>query len=123
MNCINCNRPFDEHAAVGGDRVCPGSRSTFNVVFEANPEVVDFVKANLDKSPEELTRMWIDRVVTRDRERAKAKYPPSCRRCNDRGVIETGNNDLPCDCPAGDTALFNTERGTETGAEIKARRR
>lgn len=123
MICCNCNKPFDEHADRDGTRVCPGGASTFNYVFQASPEVIDFVKANLDKSPEELTRMWIDRVVTRDRERAKAKYPPSCRRCNDRGVIETGNNDLPCDCPAGDTALFNTERGTETGAEIKARRR
>jgi hypothetical protein len=31
-----------------------------------------------------------------------------CTRCGGAGVIETGNNDLPCDCPAGDTALFNT---------------
>ncbi|MEK7173257.1 MAG: hypothetical protein AAB740_04785, partial [Patescibacteria group bacterium] len=30
-----------------------------------------------------------------------------CTKCNDTGVIETGNNDLPCDCPAGDEALFN----------------
>jgi hypothetical protein len=52
----------------------------------------------------------------------KTKYPASCKRCNDRGTIETGNNDHPCDCPAGDMALFNTERGTETGAEIKRRR-
>lgn len=30
-----------------------------------------------------------------------------CTRCNDTGVIETGNNDLPCDCEAGQTAVFN----------------
>lgn len=32
---------------------------------------------------------------------------PKCPKCNDTGVWETGNNDLPCDCPAGKTALFN----------------
>lgn len=32
---------------------------------------------------------------------------PKCLKCNDTGVFETGNNDLPCECPAGKTALFN----------------
>lgn len=44
-----------------------------------------------------------------------------CKKCNDTGVIETGNNDLPCDCPAGATALFN-EAGVDgpvTGDEIR----
>jgi hypothetical protein len=31
-----------------------------------------------------------------------------CRRCKGTGVIETGNNDLPCDCPAGDKHMFNS---------------
>ncbi|MBI4021934.1 MAG: hypothetical protein HY372_01120 [Candidatus Andersenbacteria bacterium] len=47
---------------------------------------------------------------------------PKCEKCNDTGVIETGNNDLPCDCPAGDTALFNNawvKGGPTTGAEVK----
>jgi len=46
---------------------------------------------------------------------------PRCLQCNDSGVVDTGNNDLPCDCPAGDVALFN-EAGVEdlvTGAEIR----
>ena len=68
-------------------------------------------------------RVYFNGINDPKQERSAAKYAPSCRRCNDRGVIETGNNDLPCDCPAGDMQLFNTERGTETGAEIKARRR
>mgnify|MGYP001560599678 CR=1 FL=1 len=44
-----------------------------------------------------------------------------CTKCNDTGVIETGNNDLPCDCPAGDEALFNEMGviGPVTGAEVK----
>jgi len=53
----------------------------------------------------------------------KAKYPSDCKECMDRGVIVTGNNDLPCTCKAGDFAMFNTERGLETGADIKRRMR
>ena len=46
---------------------------------------------------------------------------PKCTKCNDTGVFETGNNDLPCDCPAGATALFNLAgvEGPVTGAEIQ----
>ena len=45
-----------------------------------------------------------------------------CAHCNDTGVNETGNNDLPCDyCPAGDTALFNQAgvEGPITRAEMR----
>lgn len=45
---------------------------------------------------------------------------PYCNECNDTGVIETGNNDLPCDCPEGDRALFNVAgRGVVKGNELK----
>lgn len=30
-----------------------------------------------------------------------------CTKCDDTGVIETGNNNLACDCQVGETALFN----------------
>jgi len=42
-----------------------------------------------------------------------------CPKCNDTGVIETGNNDLPCDCPVGATALFDIAgvEGPVSGAE------
>ena len=30
-----------------------------------------------------------------------------CDDCGGTGVIETGNNDLPCKCQAGDLAMFN----------------
>ena len=47
---------------------------------------------------------------------------PDCEDCKDTGVIETGNNDLPCpNCPAGQTAVFNTPEGAKTGAELLAR--
>lgn len=41
-------------------------------------------------------------------------------RCKD-GVVDTGNNDLPCDCPKGSSALFNTcgVKGLVTGAESR----
>ena len=45
---------------------------------------------------------------------------PICSKCNDTGVIETGNNDLACSCEAGATALFNEACvGLVTGAEIR----
>jgi hypothetical protein len=46
---------------------------------------------------------------------------PKCTICNDTGVFETGNNDLPCDCPAGATALFNQAGvdGPITGEQVR----
>lgn len=45
---------------------------------------------------------------------------PQCQECNDTGVIETGNNDIPCNCKAGDHAIFNVSgEGPVTGSEIK----
>jgi len=43
-----------------------------------------------------------------------------CTKCNDTGVWETGNNDLPCDaCHRGATALFNSAGyGQLTGLEV-----
>jgi hypothetical protein len=45
----------------------------------------------------------------------------ACPKCNGTGVWETGNNDLPCDCPAGKTALFNHAGvdGPITGDEMR----
>jgi hypothetical protein len=47
--------------------------------------------------------------------------PVRCTVCNDTGVFETGSNDLPCTCPMGKVALFNTSgvRGPVTGAEME----
>jgi len=48
----------------------------------------------------------------------------SCCKCHGTGVIESGNNDFPCDCPAGDVAVFNVAslKGpvTKRGREIRA---
>ena len=67
MNCSNCNAPFDQHVELpNGNRQCAdGGR--FDFVFQVNPEVVDFVKENLDKPPDGLAAMWIDRVRQRRR--------------------------------------------------------
>ena len=44
----------------------------------------------------------------------------NCPKCKGTGVIETGNNDLPCDCPAGDTAKFNVAgRGAMLGQDVR----
>jgi hypothetical protein len=46
---------------------------------------------------------------------------PKCKKCGDTGVIDTGNNELPCDCPAGAKAMFNVAgvRGKVTGEEVR----
>ncbi len=43
-----------------------------------------------------------------------------CPECNDTGVVETGNNDLPCDCPAGDDAVFNVAGRGQVRGEAQA---
>lgn len=46
----------------------------------------------------------------------------TCPKCNDTGIIETGNNDFPCDCPKGDVALFNNAMvlgGSITGTQVR----
>lgn len=44
----------------------------------------------------------------------------TCEQCGDTGIIDTGNNDLPCDCAAGDTARFNVAGvGNVSGQEVK----
>lgn len=44
-----------------------------------------------------------------------------CPTCKDTGVIDTGNNDLPCPCPAGDRAMFNVagKPTPQRGAEVR----
>lgn len=42
---------------------------------------------------------------------------PDC--CKGSGVIDTGNNDLPCDCPHGDNAVFNSENGPILGRDLR----
>ena len=41
--------------------------------------------------------------------------PPKCSHCGDTGIIETGNNDLHCDCEAGATAILNVCMTTGPG--------
>lgn len=45
----------------------------------------------------------------------------NCKKCNDTGIIETGNNDLPCECSAGKIAKFNVAgvEGSVTGEELR----
>jgi hypothetical protein len=44
-----------------------------------------------------------------------------CEKCNGTGTIDTGNNELPCDCEAGNTAMFSIAGvdGSVTGKEVK----
>jgi DnaJ-class molecular chaperone len=51
---------------------------------------------------------------------AEISLRTDCPKCNGTGVIDTGNNDLPCGCPAGDGAVFNVAgRGQVNGSTLK----
>lgn len=63
--CMHCGEAFEQHVVCDDDRWCRDGMHTFNCVFHVNPEVIDFLREHPDKSPEELTAMWIDRVTTR----------------------------------------------------------
>ncbi len=60
------------------------------------------------KSAEE--DMALVSAIVRLKQAMDAPKPPVCEECNGTGIIETGNNDLPCDCAAGDTTMFNVAR-------------
>ena len=62
---MRCGEEFDQHEARGNERWCRDGQHRFNVKFHAAPEVIDFLKKNLDKSSEELADLWIERVTTR----------------------------------------------------------
>lgn len=43
-----------------------------------------------------------------------------CENCRDTGVDDAGGGDMPCECPAGDRAVFNVAgRGQVSGATLK----
>ncbi len=44
-----------------------------------------------------------------------------CPTCADTGRTGNGNNDWPCDCPAGDAVVFNTPDGPLTGKDLRRR--
>ena len=59
---MHCGENFDQHESHGNERWCRDGQHRFNFEFQVNPEVVDFLKANPDKSSKELTAMWIERM-------------------------------------------------------------
>lgn len=66
-----------------------------NIKVKMNPLLVRFVL---------LDKRWFELYLPKV-EVVEGKY--DCLRCYDSGVYETGNNDFPCSCPAGDTAVFS----------------
>ena len=83
--------------------------------FEDLRRVVRLVLERVEREPGEFDSDRISKELG-------YRLMPKCEKCNDTGVIETGNNGLPCDCPAGATALFNQAGvdGAVTGEEVKA---
>jgi len=67
-SCMHCNQPLEAHTPQpSGDSLCPDGKNTFNFEFSISPEVAEFVKANIDKPSDELARLWIERVIAKDR--------------------------------------------------------
>jgi len=67
-NCMHCQQPLEAHVPrPDGNRACPDGKNTFNFTLQINPEAIEYVKANLDKSPSELAQGWIDKVRKRQR--------------------------------------------------------
>lgn len=50
---------------LGNERWCRAGQRRFNVEFQVNPEVVDFLRDNPDKSSTALAELWISRVITK----------------------------------------------------------
>ena len=63
--CLHCGEEFNQHEVRGTERWCRDGQRRFNFALQPNPEVIDFLKEHPDKSTEELTEMWIDRVTKR----------------------------------------------------------
>jgi len=73
-NCMHCQQPLEAHTPrPDGNSTCADGKNTFNFEFQIDPEAAAYVKANMDKSPEELTQDWIERIRARDRARAAAQ--------------------------------------------------
>lgn len=70
----------------------------------------------------ELCRNWFEDldICCKDETMLLASVCVICNECGGTGVIETGNNDLPCKCFAGDMAMFNVAgRGQVQGHILK----
>lgn len=94
--CMHCGEDFDLHEShperdTGrARRWCRRGDQSFDCVFTASPEVVDFVRANLEKSSKELAEMWIARLTNRAQSR-HCSVPGCgesgvCDECRTRGV-------------------------------------
>ena len=69
--CMHCGEDFNQHEARGSkgaiERWCRDGQHRYNFEMAVNPEVIDLLRANPDKSTKELTAMWIERVTQRKR--------------------------------------------------------
>jgi hypothetical protein len=73
-------------------------------MVESALSAADSLRRQLEASTETNRRLGGSILALNEAVSERARR---CASCNDTGVIETGNNDLPCDCPAGGAARFN----------------
>lgn len=78
-------------------------------------EVVEAVNLGIEKGVLRVS------IILGDGRWTIIRTMPVCKKCNGSGIIGTGNNGLPCECPPGDRALFSVAGvdGPVTGKEVK----
>lgn len=60
--CMHCGEQFRDHRVQGDERWCRDGRDRFNVVFDVNPDVRDFIADNSEASPDDLAKLWVERL-------------------------------------------------------------
>lgn len=107
------------------------AQDILDVLGESEKEMTvgDVHEALLKRGYDEGAYYMVKRTLIRlaNKRRVSKHQPPptysmpTCQVCKGTGIWETGNNDLPCDCPAGATAMFNQSGvdGLVTGEEVK----
>jgi hypothetical protein len=60
--CTHCGEEFDRHEARGDERWCRDGQRRFNVDFQPDPALIDFLREHPDASTTDLAAMWISRA-------------------------------------------------------------
>lgn len=82
---------------------------------------LDAPMAHVRDASDELTREA--HVALESVSKVYAAEERRCAECLDTGIVDTGNNEHPCDCPLGDAVTLNVAgRGLVSGRQLKAER-
>jgi hypothetical protein len=95
--------------------------SPTTIEIHRNKLVVDGKTTTLKDMPVKSTERQIEKIQLNAGWSVSQQPKSQCDKCHGSGVWETGNNDIPCSCPAGKKALFNVAgiEGIVTGEEME----